>query len=167
MLRREKRKLISEKSSHTSATSSDVEFKENRISNWVNRQRNSNLPSNINQRERSDHVKFDADGKRIHISKQIKSTYNADILQKSSLSQSNVVSDWRNQNVNEQRKLDEYCSYLNPNLSVDKFLDATFNYQLLHQTLIARYVVSKELPHFTEDPKDWPAFITKFRESTS
>lgn len=63
---------------------------------------------------------------------------------------------------------------MNPDLRLDEFVDMTLNSRSLKEDLnltrtqvYARQVVSKELPHFHGDPRDWPIFITKFRESTN
>lgn len=64
-------------------------------------------------------------------------------------------------------------SFMNPELGLDEFLDLTLQSQpkdrrlnLSQSQVYARQVVSKELPIFSGDPRDWPIFISKLREST-
>lgn len=64
-------------------------------------------------------------------------------------------------------------SLMNPNLGLDEFVDLTLQQSvnrgalnLTRAQVNARQVISKELPNFAGDPRDWPIFIAKFRESS-
>lgn len=64
-------------------------------------------------------------------------------------------------------------SFLNPVIGLEDFVNETLHapmssdvMNLTRAQVNARHVVSKDLPLFNGDPKDWPAFITKLRDTT-
>lgn len=64
-------------------------------------------------------------------------------------------------------------SLLNPEIDLDEFIDDTLHaattgieMNLSRAQVNARQVVSRDLPPFNGDPRDWPAFICKLRETT-
>lgn len=63
--------------------------------------------------------------------------------------------------------------FLNPDMTIDQFLDSTLRgandhvvNRLSKDQMRARKTLSRDLPTFTGHPKDWPYFISKFRDTT-
>lgn len=63
--------------------------------------------------------------------------------------------------------------FLSPDMTIDQFLDSTLHGTYDHSAnklskdqMRARKTLSHDLPIFTGNPKDWPYFISKFRDTT-